>query len=54
MQWVEKESIEKIRKLLEVFELEHHCEVLLTLKNLADVRQNPAPYNLPIIPRLLP
>ena len=54
MQWVEKASLEKIRRLLEVFEHERHCEVLLTLKNLADVRRSPAPYSLPIIPRLLP
>ena len=54
MQWVEKASIEKIRRLLEISELERHCEVLLTLKNLADVRQNPTPYSLPIIPRSLP
>ena len=54
MQWVEKVSIEKIRRLLEISELERHCDVLLTLKNLADMRQSPAPYSLPIIPRLLP
>ena len=38
MQWVEKASLEKIRRLLEVSEQKCHCEVLLTLKNLADVR----------------
>ena len=54
MQWVEKASLEKIRRLLEISELERHCEVLLTLKNLADVRQSPAPYSLPVIPRSLP
>ena len=54
MQWVEKPSIEKIRRLLEVSEQERHCEVLLTLKNLADVRRSPAPYSHPIIPRSLP
>ena len=43
MHWVEKASLEKIRRLLEVFEQELHCEVLLTLKNLADVRRNPTP-----------
>ena len=47
-------NLDKIRRLLEVFEQERHCEVLLTLKNLADVRRNPAPYSLPIIPRSLP
>ena len=54
MQWVEKASLEKIRKLLEVSEQKRHCEVLLTLKNLADVRRSPTPYSLPIIPCLLP
>ena len=54
VQWVEKASLEKIRRLLEVSEQECHCEVLLTLKNLADVRRSPAPYSLPIIPHSLP
>ena len=52
--WVEKASLEKILRLLEIFEQEHHYEVLLTPNNLADVRRNPAPYNLLIIPRPLP
>ena len=54
MQWVEKASLEKIRRLLEVSEQERHYEALLTLKNLADVRQSPAPCSLPIFPRSLP
>ena len=54
MQWVEKASLEKICRLLEVFEQERHYEVFLTLKNLSDVRRSPAPYNLSIIPHLLP
>ena len=54
VQWVEKASLEKIRRLLEVSEQELHYEVLLTLKNLADVRQSLAPYSLSIIPRALP
>ena len=54
MQWVEKASLEKICRLLEVSEQERHYEVLLTLKNLADVRRSPTPYRVPIIPRLLP
>ena len=52
--WVEKASLEKIRMLLEISEQERHYEVLLTPKNQADVRRNPAPYSLPIIPRSLP
>ena len=51
--WVEKASFEKIRKLLEIFERERHHEVLLTLKNLGDLSHNPAPYSVPVIPRPL-
>ena len=54
MEWVEKASFEKIRRLLEVSERERHYKVLMTLKNLADVRRNPTYYNLPVIPHLLP
>ena len=54
VQWVEKASLEKIRRLLEVSEQEHHYEVLLTLKNLADIRRSPVPYSLSIIPRSPP
>ena len=54
MNWVEKSSIEKIRRLAEIFEQEHHYKVLLTLDNISAVRHNPAPYTLPVIPRLLP
>ena len=52
--WVEKESLEKIHRLLEISKQECHYEVLLTPKNLSSVRRNPAPYNLPIILRPLP
>ena len=52
--WVEKSSFEKIRRLLEVSKRERHCKVLLTLENISAVRHNPAPYNLLIIPRPLP
>ena len=54
VEWVEKGSFEKIRLLLEVSERERHYKVLLTLKNLTNVRRNPACYNLPVIPRPLP
>ena len=54
VEWVEKASFIKICRLLEVSERELHYKVLLTLKNLADVRCNPTYYNLPVIPRLLP
>ena len=46
MEWVEKASFEKISRLLEVSKRESHYKVLLTSKNLADVRRNPAPYSL--------
>ena len=54
VEWVEKASFENIRRLLEVSEREHHYKVLLTLKNLADIRRNTTCYNLLVIPRLLP
>ena len=41
VEWVEKASFGKVRRLLEVSEWETHYKVLLTLKNLADVRRNP-------------
>ena len=52
--WVEKSSFEKIRRLLEVSERELHCKVLLTPENISSVRHNPAPYNLLVIPHPLP
>ena len=54
VEWVEKASFEKIRRLLVVSERERHYKGLLTLKNLANVRRNPTCYNLPVIPCLLP
>ena len=51
---MEKSSIEKICRLLEISERERHYRVLLTLKNIFVVRHNPAPYTLPVIPRPLP
>ena len=54
MKWVEKSSIEKIRNLLQISVRERHYQVLLTRENISDVRNNPAPYTLPVIPRPLP
>ena len=54
MKWVEKSSIEKIWRLLELSERERHCQVLLTRENIFSVRNNPAPYTLRVIPRPLP
>ena len=53
VKWVEKSSIEKIRRLLEISERERHCQILLTRENVSAVRNNPAPYTLPVIPRPL-
>ena len=54
MKWVEKSSIEKIWRLLEISERERHCQVLFTRENISAVRNNPARYTLPVIPRPLP
>ena len=54
MKWVEKSSIEKIHRLLEISEWERHYQVLLTRENISAMRHNPAPYTLPVIPRPLP
>ena len=51
---MEKASFRKIHRLFEVLERECHYKVLLTSKNLADVRWSSAPYSLPVIPRPLP
>ena len=51
---MEKPSIEKIHRLLEIFEWERHCRVLLTPENIYVVRHNPAPYTLLVIPRPFP
>ena len=53
MKWVEKPSIEKIRRILEIFERERHYQVLLTRENISTVRNNPIPYTFPIISRPL-
>ena len=54
MNWVEKSSFEKIRRLSEISKQEWHYKVLLTPDNISTVRRNPAPYTLPVIPRPLP
>ena len=54
MNWVEKSSFKKIRRLSEISEQECHYKVLLTPDNTFAVRRNPAPYTLPVIPRPLP
>ena len=54
MNVVEKLSIEKIHRLLEISERERHCRVLLTPENISVVRHNPTPYTFPVIPRPFP
>ena len=54
MKLVEKSSIEKIRRLLQISERQCHYQVLLTRENISTARHNPPPYTLPVIPRLLP
>ena len=54
MNWVEKSSFKKIRRLSEISEQERHYKVLLTLDNISAMRHNPTPYTLPVIPRPLP
>ena len=54
MNCVEKSSFEKIHRLSEIFEQEHHYKVLLTPDNIYAVRRNLTPYTLPVIPRPLP
>ena len=51
MHWVERA---KIHRLLEISKQERHHEVLLTMKNLHDLRSHPLPYSVPIIPHPLP
>ena len=52
--WVEKASLERIRRLLEIIEEERNHELLLSLKNLWELGTSPFPYIVLIIPRPLP
>ena len=54
MKWVEKSSIEKIHRLLEISERERYYQVLLARENISAVRHNPTSYTLSVIPRPLP
>ena len=51
---MEKSSLDKIHRLLEISEQERQYKVLLTPDNISVERRNPAPYTLPAIPRSLP
>ena len=52
--WVEKASFKKIQRLLEIYELERHHEILLTTKNLRELSRSPSPHIIPVIPHPLP
>ena len=51
---MEKESLECIRRLLEIAEEECNHELLLSMKKLRELGSSPFPYIVPIIPRPLP
>ena len=51
---MEKVSFKKIQKLRKIFEKEWNHEILLTAKNLRELRCSPSPYTIPVIPRPLP
>ena len=52
--WIEKASLENIRRLMEITEAERNHEILLTVSNLQGLGANPLPYIVPVIPRSLP
>ena len=52
--WVEKASLEHIKRLLEITEGEHNHEHLLNVKNLWELGANPFPYIVLVIPCPLP
>ena len=51
--WVEKASFKKIKRLLEIFEQERHHKIL-SVNNLRELSRNPSSYNLPVIPLPFP
>ena len=52
--WVEKASLDRIRRLLKITEKERNHELLLSAKNLQDLSANLFPYIVPVIPCLMP
>ena len=48
--WVEKASLEHIRRLLEITKGERNHELLLYVKNLRELGANPFPYIVLVIP----
>ena len=51
---MEKTSLKKIQKLLEISKRERHHEILLNARNFHELRRSPSPYIIPIIPCPLP
>ena len=52
--WVEKASLDCIRRMLEITERELNHELLLSVKNLHELGASPFLYIVPVIPRPLP
>ena len=51
---MEKAKLDCIRQLLEITEKECNYKLILSTKHLQELGANPFPYNVPILPRLLP
>ena len=51
--WVEKDRLDRIRRLLEITETERNHELLLSTKNLQELGTSPFPCIVPVIPRPL-
>ena len=51
--WIEKADLENIRQLLKITEAERNHELLLTVKNLRELRGSPFLYIISIVPRSL-
>ena len=52
--WVERASLDHIRRLLDIIERERNHELLLSVKNLRELGASPFNYIVPVIPRSLP
>ena len=52
MEWVEKESFDRLNKLFVISACEYHHQTLLTNHNLLLVVWEPQPYVFPILPRI--
>ena len=52
--WVNKDSLDRIRWLLEITKKEHNHKILFSAKNMQDLGASPFPYIVPVIPCPLP